>query len=35
MLAKAAVDKHNAEAALGMHSYTKEVNEFSVMVKYF
>lgn len=30
--AKAAVDKHNAEAAEGLHTYTQDVYAHSVMV---
>ena len=29
---KAAVDKHNAEAAEGLHTYTQEVYAHSIMV---
>ena len=32
LAAKSAVDKHNAEADQGLHTYWKEVNEFAIMV---
>ena len=34
MAAKAAVDKHNAEADQGLHTYWKQVNDFAIMVQY-